>query len=280
MCKSPLTAAFYSKKTFNKKVRKMKKVLPCLLLAITLFNINALAQHWEIGTNFNYAKASGRMAQNIDDAFGMSFDFSRQLKTPFAIGAQLGIATYGSQKTRQSYTFDDGSVTETNVFVNNNILNFNLTGRYFLRNTKKLNPYLSGKLGWAWFKTTLTIEDPSDNFSCHPLESDVLAKDNTYIASIGAGLRVDLGIFSKKLEPKRFYIDFNTHFTQGGTVRYMNAETTPSHHHDVPNEDVMARFINTQTQVIHEHHVGYLYRSMISMIEYRLGIIHRLGATR
>ena len=44
---------------------------------------------------------------------------------------------------------------------------------------------------------------------------------------------------------------------------------------NAPDQDVMARFINTQTQVIHEHHVGYVYRSVMNMMDYRIGIIMR-----
>jgi hypothetical protein len=55
----------------------------------------------------------------------------------------------------------------------------------------------------------------------------------------------------------------------------MNSEVDPSQ--PAPDQDVMAKFINTQTQVIHEHHVGYIYSSLLNMVEYRFGVVCRLG---
>ena len=54
----------------------------------------------------------------------------------------------------------------------------------------------------------------------------------------------------------------------------MNVEIDPAQ--PMPHHDVMARFINTQTQVVHEHHVGYVYSNVLSMVEYRLGVIYRM----
>jgi hypothetical protein len=191
---------------------------------------------------------------------------------------EFGVASYGSQRTRQQYTFDDGAVTETDVVVRNNIYNLNLTGKYFLRNNKKVNPYVSGKLGWTWFTTNLIIEDPEDETSCHPLESDILSRDNTYVASGGAGVRVDFSSLFKKMNEQTFYFDFSVHSTQGGTIEYMNVNHDPSQ--PTPEKDVVAKFINTQTQVIHEHHVGYVYNSLVNVVEYRLGVICRPGRLR
>lgn len=56
----------------------------------------------------------------------------------------------------------------------------------------------------------------------------------------------------------------------------MNPQADPSQ--PMPKNDVTAKFLNTQTQVIHEHHVGYVYTSMINMIDYRLDVILRMNS--
>lgn len=244
-----------------------------IFTAIMLVCPALMAQNWEFGSDFNVAQPVGSMTRTMNNAFGMSIGVARNLKGPFSLGMDLGFATYGSQSSRQQYTFADGTTTETNVLVSNDIFNLRLAGKYFFRNNKNINPYLSGKLGWSWFTTNLTIEDPEDETSCKPLDSDILSRDNTYTASGGAGVRIDFKTIFKKVDPQHFYFDLSVHAVQGGTVRYMNVEINPGQ--QMPDKDVMAKFINTQTQVIHEHHVGYVYTSLVNMVEYKLGVICR-----
>ena len=244
-----------------------------LLSILVLASPSVLAQTFELGTNLRAAQPIGTMANTMNNAWGLTLDASRRFKTPFSAGIEMGFGNYGSQTSRQEYTFDDGSVTETDVNVTNNIVGLYLTGKHFLRGDKKINPYLSGKAGWTWFSTNLTIEDPEDEFSCHPIESDILSRDNTYTFSGGAGLRIDFSSIFKNSPASRFYFDLSIHGTHGGIVKYMNVELDG--HSSPPDQDVIAKFINTQSQVIHEHHVGYVYRGVLNMVEYRLGVVMR-----
>jgi hypothetical protein len=249
------------------------KTIKLLLLLVTA-SPALLAQTLQLESDLLLSHPTGMMTRNMNNAFGLTMGISRHFKSPFSAGLELGFGNYGHETSRQEYTFSDGSVTETDVNVGNNIFSLVLTGKHFLRNGKKVNPYLSGKLGWTWFSTNLTIEDPADEFSCHPLESEIIARDNTYTFSGGAGLRVDFNAFLKNTEAQRLYFDMSVHAAHGGIVKYMNAEKDAGQ--TTPDQDVMARFINTQTQVVHEHHVGYLYSNVLSMVEYRLGVIYRL----
>ena len=250
---------------------KTLKVLFLLLSVAPLL----YGQNFEFGSDLNFSQPVGTMAQSMNNAFGITLEASRKFKSPFSFGAEVALGTYGYQTSRQQYTFDDGSVTETDVNVSNNLLNLSLTGKHFLRNSKKINPYISGKIGWSWFTTTLTIEDPADEFSCHPIESDILYRDNTYSVSGGAGVRIDFNTLFKNMETRRMYFDVSVHATSGGNIRYMNSEIEPAHR--TPDQDVIAKFLNTQTQVVHEHHVGHVYSSVLNMVEYRLGVVFRAG---
>lgn len=229
-------------------------------------------QSWEMGSNFILSQPVSGMKRDMNNAFGITFDIAKKLKNaPFTVGTELSVGSYGTQNSEQEYTFDDGTTTETNVHVSNNITNLRLTGKYFLRSDKKFNPYISGKAGWAWFTTRLTIDDPEDVDGCTPLVNDVLQRDNTYSVSAGAGARLDFSTIFNKMSEKRFFFDMSVHAVQGGRIQYMNV------HQDSkitsPTSDVMAKFINTRTQVIHTHHVGYVYTNMLNMVEYRFGVI-------
>lgn len=232
----------------------------------------AIGQSWEMGSNMILSQPVSGMKRDMNNAFGITFDIARQLKNkPFTFGTELSVGSYGTQDSMQEYTFDDGTTTETNVHVSNNITNLRFTGKYFLRPDKKFNPYVSGKAGWAWFTTRLTIEDPEDVDGCTPLVNDILQRDNTYSVSAGAGARLDFSAIFKNMSERHFYLDMSVHAVQGGRIQYMNvhqdSKNTP------PTSDVMAKFINTRTQVIHTHHVGYVYTNMLNMVEYRFGVI-------
>lgn len=234
----------------------------------------AVAQSFEIGSNFILSQPVSGMKRDMSNAFGITAEIARNFKNvPFSLGTELSYGSYGTQNSMQEYTFDDGTRTETNVHVSNNITNLRVIGKYFLRNDKKFNPYVSGKAGWAWFTTRLTIDDPEDVDGCTPLVNDVLQRDNTYSLSAGAGARLDFSAIFTRMSAKHFYFDMSVHAVQGGRVQYMNvhqdSKSTP------PTSDVMAKFINTRTQVIHAHHVGYVYTNMLNMMEYRLGVVCR-----
>jgi hypothetical protein len=248
---------------------KTLRVFAFLMLTSTIL----FAQKWDFGMDFNVLQPIQGMQRTMDNAFGVNFFAARNLKAPFSIGMEVGFNNYGSQTTRQEYVFDDGTSTETDVVVNNNIFNFNVAGKYFLRNSKNLNPYVTGKLGYSRFTTSLYIEDPEDETGCEPLESDVLYRDGTFTASAGAGLQLDLSAVFSKMQSDVFFVDLSIQSVRGGTVQYMNVDIDPSK--PAPAKDVMAKFINTNTQVIHEHHVGYVYSGLVDMLQYRLGFIWR-----
>lgn len=251
---------------------KMFKIFIVLLVAAT----SAFGQSWEMGSTFIFSQPVSGMKRDMSNAFGITMDVGKQLKNaPFTIGSELSFGSYGTKDSWQEYTFDDGTTTETNVHVSNNITNLRLTGKYFLRKDKKFNPYISGKAGWAWFTTRLTIDDPEDVDGCTPLVNDVLQRDNTYSVSAGAGARLDFSSIFKNMTSDRFYFDMSVHAVQGGRIQYMNvhqdSKSTP------PDADVMAKFINTRTQVIHTHHVGYVYTNMLNMVEYRFGAVFKFN---
>jgi hypothetical protein len=134
------------------------------------------------------------------------------------------------------------------------------------------------KAGYSWFNTNLNIYDPDDFDSCEPVETALLQKDGTWIYSVGGGLTYDLSSVFKKLHTEFLFINVSAFYTQGGTVNYMNTDVPDGHHSSSPPNrtgDLEATFINTQTQVIHKHHVGYVYTSFAQMMDFRLGLTIR-----
>jgi opacity protein-like surface antigen len=275
----PLKTAIEFFCTFiNPTPRAMKKLLVVLVLMVSIHTSYAQwTREWSLG--YAYTSPTGKMKQNINQGHGVIMDF--HLVSPdqrYALGAEMNFTMYGYDQTRQQYTFSDGTTADMDINVSNSFTNLMASGRYNLITGKKLTPYVGLKAGYSWFNTNLTITDPDDFDSCEPVETALLQKDGTWIYSVGGGLKYDLSSIFKKLSTEVLFINVSAFYTQGGTVNYMNADVPDGHHSSSPPNrtgDLEATFINTQTQVIHKHHVGYLYTSFAQMMDFRLGLTIR-----
>jgi opacity protein-like surface antigen len=256
----------------------MKKLLFVLLLIATIQTSFAQwSREWSLG--YVYTSPTGKMKQNIDRAHGGVLDF--HFLSPdkkLALGTDLNYSIYGFDKTRQQYTFSDGTTADMDIQVSNSFFNLMASGRYYLLTGKKVSPYVGLKAGYSWYVTDLNIYDPDDFDSCKPVETDMLQQDGTWIYSLGGGLQYDLSDLFEKLRKEVLLISVSAFYTQGGTVDYMNTDVPDGHHSGSPpnrTSDLEASFINTQTQVIHKHHVGYVYSSYAQMLDFRFTITFR-----
>jgi len=251
-------------------------MLPLLLLIAIIQTSDAQwTREWSLG--YAYSSPTGKMKQNIRHGNGIIFDF--HLQSPgkkYALGVDMNYSLYGFDQTRQQYTFSDGTTADMDINVSNSFMNLMFSGRYNLITDKKLIPYAGLRAGYSWFITDLNIYDPDDTDNCKPVESDILLRDGTFIYSVGGGVKYNLSSLFKKLNSDRLFINISAYYTQGGTVNYMNTDV-PDRNHTTPppnrTGDMEAAFINTQTQVVHKHHVGYVYSSFAQMMDFRFTLV-------
>lgn len=249
-------------------------------LVMTLLAIGATAQRWspEMGVNYIYTAPMGSMKNNIRQGNGIVMDFG--MITPskrFAIGAELQYTIYGYDESKQQYDLDDGTTALMEVTVNNSFINIMAYGRYYLLTEGNFQPYLAVKGGYSHYSTDLNIYDPDEWDNCAPVDSDILQQDGTMIGALSAGFKLDFSSLFKRSSPGRFYLDFATTIMQGGTVKYMSTDAPTQHTHSPDADAVEAEFINTQTQVVHSHHVGTLYTSPVQLLDFRLGVSFRIN---
>lgn len=258
----------------------MKKHYTSALVMI-LIAFGATAQRWspEMGVDYVYTSPLGSMKNNIRQGHGIVLDFG--MLTPskrFAIGAEVQYTMYGYDQSKQQYAMDDGTTALMQVNVSNSFANLLAFSRYYFITEGNFQPYVAVKAGYSHYSTDLNIYDPDDSDSCEPVESDILQKDGTMVGALSAGFRLDFSSMFRRSTPGRLYLDFNTTISQGGTVKYMNTDA-PSHqgHTHGTTDSVEAEFINTQTQVVHSHHVGTLYSSPVQLLDFRLGVSFRIN---
>ncbi len=249
-------------------------------LALIFSAIPAMAQfsQAELGFGYTYAAPINTMKRNISSGNGFTLDYYLipNNNNRLAFGADFNYTIYGFDKSRQEYTFNDGSVAPMDIIVNNSFMNFMLGTRYYITGAegKAVRPYINVRGGYTWFRTNLNIYDPDDTDHCKPVDKDLLMKDGTVSISGGGGLHWDLSSIFKRRPPNTLLFNLSANLTLGGRVSYMNTDgPEPGHTHHTT--DVTARFINTHTQVVHEHHVGYVYSSYVEMVEIRAGFVFR-----
>lgn len=257
----------------NVYIYLMKRIL-FIPLIVTSWTLSAQSWQGEFGLGYTYMEPLGSMSNNIKRGHGFTADyFITPKNSRFAYGLEFSYTLYGHDKSEQVYTFSDGSTANMDIVVDNSISNLLLAGRYYLRDESILRPFINVKAGYSWYKTDLNIYDPDELDHCEPVDHDLLLKDGTLVLSAGGGFHYDLSAIFKKVSPNRFLFTLNANLALGGRVNYMNTDA-PSHH-DPSAQDVNARFINTQTQVVHEHHVGYVYSSYAELLDIRAGLIFR-----
>ncbi|MCE2937297.1 MAG: hypothetical protein ACK5V5_12735 [Cyclobacteriaceae bacterium] len=248
-----------------------------LVLAALLMATPAFSQwKWQWGMNYVYSNPNGTMGAYIDQAHGFSFDGGmRSPDKRWLLGAEFGYSIYGGDDSRQQYQFSDDSTAEMDVQVTNAFSNLLAVARFYPRPEGVLQPYVQSKIGYSWFRTDLTIYDPNDWDNCAPVEADILKRDGTPIVSVGGGVQWDLSSVFSRLTPGRYYVDFGVNLINGGRVDFMNADGPEPIMTTGHRTDVQADFVNTQTRVVHQHHVGYLYNSLVSTMDFRLGVTFR-----
>ncbi len=257
------------------------KALTTFALALVIIGC-ANAQKWSntFGMDYGFTLPTGGMKPYIKYGNGFNLSFLSEAPSKrIATGLEFNYINYGHSKTEQEYTFDDGTVAPMNVIVNNSVFNLMAMTRLYLVVDGPVRPYATFRAGYTWFGTRLNIVDPDDTDSCEPVESNRLSHDGTFAYSAGGGVRIDAAWIFKKIEKGYVYIDISSNILQGGRVNYMNedAPDPKSHSMSTRAKEVQAQFINKQTQVVHSHHVGYMYNSFVQMMDFRLGVSAKIS---
>ena len=248
----------------------MKRIL--LLTPVLLFSQIAFSQ-FEITAGYSMAIPRGKMNEYINLAHSLTVQGNYRM--PFAkqlwAGAQLGYGVYATKAERQTYSFSNGSVTETNVNFSSNIFNGHAVIGYDFIKTGKIVPYITAKAGISNFFTRVYIEDPHDPDGCRPLENKNLFGDVTFSGGAGIGARLD-GEKMFKSRRNNWAIDISVNYLTGGTLDYLNVRHL---HNDVPTTDVkkefLVKFVNVSTNEIHEHRVAEVYTSKLKQLDIRVG---------
>ncbi len=257
---------------------------PFYLLILSI--ITSIFSSAQVTGGFSYSLSlpQKEMKQNIRPVHGVNLMFLSKIKklSKFSWGIEAGFGQYASFTKDQDIRFPDGTGVNTKVSYSSNTANAGVLARFNFLKQAKVNPYLSGKLGYANFFSKVRVADPEDEDECKPLEKKTPIHDHSFFAAYGAGLQIDV---SSKKKANNAWIDISVNQVHGSTLSYINVKDIKNHIDNDPDTPVPVsdkstplsiRFVNVATQTIHEHQLAQVYNSALRQLEMKIGFVWRL----
>ena len=261
----------------------MKKTL--LILAGICLSLSSFAQI-EFGFGYSNQSPLGEMAGNINAAHG--FNLQAGYRLPFAgkqfvVSFETGTGRYGKKKVTQSFQNEDmGTAAEYPVnyinFANYNHLNV----RYEILKNKAITPYVQAMAGYQSLGTRVRINvyDENDRDDCKPLENEVTFRKGSMTWGYGAGLLMKLGTRSQCNPLNGTSINLSVSRIHGNRVDYVNVKQLEQPAPAQPNDDskpLTMKFVNINTNHIHNHTVAQVYNSPLQQLQVKLGLLFDLN---
>ena len=258
------------------------------LLALSLAVGLTATSQTTMGFSYSLSLPQHEMKKNIRPVHSMNFNFLSHLKkmSNLSLGIEAGFGEYASFTKEQEIRFPDGSGFDADVTYSSNVVTMGILTRYQFFKEAKVNPFITGKLGYARFFSSVYVDDPKNEDDCKPLEKKTPVSDHSFFASYGAGLQIDV---SSRKNPQRAYIDISVSQLHGTKLDYIDIREIKDneHEHDMdggsqpPAIDgktpVSISFINVSTQTIHKHQLATVYNSSLRLLELKAGFVWRLN---
>jgi hypothetical protein len=178
---------------------------------------------WMVSTHVNYMlpQPPGDIFMSPDDwGFQFEFQYRLQYNRPFLAGPYYSEAIL-SEYSLNYLMYDPDAVTDVKNKAKTNRIEAGLTAGFYPEINWLLQPYLQGRVGMAWFRTTEKIKDA---------ETDEVLERNTVMTNNVLSYGIDLGIH---IVPRIWYVrgDLRVGFVANPSVQYMtldedNAGTT------------------------------------------------------
>ena len=231
----------------------------------------------QLSLQYNFTRPVGGQGDYINQMHGavLSYDFKIK-NSPFYIAPEIGLNVYGMKTLQQELPFDNGYVTRTDVNYTTSMNSYGVVLRVQPSTGKKFQPYGAARFGALHYHSNMTIEDPEDPLGCKALERKALLNDLTWMASAGAGFRLDGSVFSGR--HSIVSLDFGAFYTRGGEAEYL--KMSKGHDHtamDPKSRMYYVKFQHIPSGEVHEHAIGTIYKTTSQLLEFRLGIHVKLN---
>lgn len=222
------------------------------------------------------------MSTNTSMAAGFGMKLSQNCPIYLELKGSLG--SYAAQTLEQTYIFENGDKTETDVTYISKMSKMMFGAKYVVGNDyQRTRLYVTPQIGYASMRSTIRVADPEDEDDCQPLEKKTTQRDVGAIYGGEIGMEIALnGLFKGPQDEYKHRLLLAFSFARGFApfeyvnVKYMESGTLEEHNsldHTNGTRDINAQFINVSTNSIHEHKISELYRTNYAMWGIQVGYI-------
>jgi hypothetical protein len=191
-------------------------------------------------------------------------------------------SVYGTVSKEVNFVNADGERNATHLSVHNEINHFHWQTRYYTGKFNKVNAFAGVALGSTVFATHMNATREQE-YHCPPADTDgaLLFRNRSFTYAFETGILLPLS------ENGRSFIECQAQYHMGSPVKYLNTEgemIRPGQATGDPNssKEVRMRFLDLQTNDIHEHVIAREYQSAYRQLSFSLswkyvlnGIGHR-----
>jgi hypothetical protein len=196
-------------------VKKAPSIVMACFLAFWIGGATiARAQEFQAGVSFTTVAPRGEFKENITtNGYGVSGLFLVRLgPSPFLVGGDVGVVTYGSESRREPFSTTIPNV-DVRVRTSNNIFLAHTLVR-LQPQEGRIRPYADGLIGLKHLFTRTSI---SDDFSGEVIASDTDLSDTTFSYGFGGGIQVPIS----KIGGWTMVLDGNVRYLRGARAAYL-----------------------------------------------------------
>lgn len=224
-----------------------------------------------------------RMSPNY--GAGVQFSYKPANRIPLFIELKGSVGQYDSRTSKETFIFDDGSATVTDVSFRSNMNKIQLgTKIYYTSFYRPVRGYVTPQIGYHFMNSRIRIEDPEDEDDCMPLKNRIAHRSSGLTYGLEAGLELDvIGLIGGDYSESRVYfsVAYLGSFKKIDYVntRYMNEhehgvyEGEHGHYVDSDGRALTAQFINLSSNDLHEHKIAEVYRTYLRFININIGYV-------
>lgn len=236
------------------------------------------AQYIDLAPSYALGLPFGKMGKNVDPLHCLHFEVGYGFRdSRLSLGLAVQTGRYDRFREDLDVDFGDGPFTAP-VIVNHRLSTLMLTARYNLVEAGPIIPYLSARLGGAFFSSALQVRDPGQHAGAEGsinLYEETLHRSNLLSGGIGGGARVDLYPLFRRIGRERLYLDAEMYYNVGPSSRMafsLRHDGVRAGQSAQPG-DAPLPYELKQTDL----HDLEIYETPLHLIQFRIGAIFRIG---
>lgn len=173
-------------------VQPISSAVLCGFLCAFLFAPAILGGQSSVTIPFslNIGVPQGEFAQNVKLAGGVGGGLLWNVGGPFALRADIGVLTYGSERRRVPLGGGALGLILVDVITTNSIFSGSIGGQFGVP-SRTIMPYMGGMIGFSAFTTTSSVE--GSNSTNQPFAQSTNSNDATFSKTAFAGLYIPVG---------------------------------------------------------------------------------------